>query len=140
MNKAIELLLEQKEKYNKEIKHLQFELNENENLLHKALFEETCLLDEVLKHNVIDVINMIHKYNLKCSSMKSVETMWGDAEYTISDGRYFIKIVAENGTIAMNTKGIYNDGCDEDLKRKVNILIKNAIIPYCELNKHKYKK
>ena len=34
MNKAIELLLEQKEKYNKEIKHLQFELNENENLLH----------------------------------------------------------------------------------------------------------
>lgn len=140
MNNTIELLLKQQKEQEEQLKKLQFEMNNTKDCLHKEMFKETQLYNEVLKNNLIDIIQMIHKRGLKCSSVSNAETIWHDTVYKISDGTYFVNVLAKNGTIATNLDGIDNDGCGKSLYEKVETLIRFDIIPYCEQNKLKYSR
>lgn len=66
MNDIIKILLEQRTKKETEIKNLQHELNNINECIDEEMHKETNLINEVLKHNVIDIINMIHEHQLKC--------------------------------------------------------------------------
>ena len=114
-------------------------MNNTNGCLKEELFKETRLLNQVLKNNLIDIIEMIHKRGLKCSSVSNAETIWHDTVYKISDGNYFVNIVAQDRTIVMNTDGIDNDGGGKNLYTTVSYLIDFDIIPYCEKNKNKYR-
>ena len=139
MNNVIELLQKQKKEQEDQLKKLQFEMNNTNDCLKEELFKETRLLNQVLKNNLIDIIEMIHKRGLKCSSVSNAETIWHDTVYKISDGNYFVNIVAQDGTIVMNADGIDNDGGGKNLYSTVSYLIDFDIIPYCEKNKDKYR-
>ena len=65
MNNVIELLQKQKKEQEEQLKKLQFEMNNTNDCLQKELFKETQLLNKVLKNNIIDIIEMIHKKGLK---------------------------------------------------------------------------
>ena len=66
MNSVIELLQKQKKEQEDQLKKLQFEMNNTNDCLKEELFKETRLLNQVLKNNLIDIIEMIHKRGLKC--------------------------------------------------------------------------
>ena len=140
MNNIISVLLEQKSKKEVEMKHLEHELNNINKCIDEEIRKETNLMNEVLKHNVIDIINMIHEYRLKCSAIHDIETIWGVATYKVSDGTYFVNIIAKNGTVDVDYSGINNDGCGHSLDLKVKELITNKIIPFCEAKKIEYEK
>lgn len=140
MNKTIELLKTNLEELNKNKNTLEYEIKSIENILHKATYDETRILNEVLKNNLIDIIELIHKGGLKCSSVYNGETIWNDTVYKISDGCYFINIVAKDGTIKLDYTNIDNDGGGKKLHEKAKELLSIHIIPYCEKNKDKYKK
>ena len=103
--------------------------------LRDEIFKETNLLNQVLKNNLIEIIQLIHKRNLKCSSVNNAETIWHDTVYTISDGAYFVDIMAKDGTIVMNYNCKANDGGGKKLCEKVHDLLDFDIIPYCERKK-----
>mgnify|MGYP004644945713 CR=1 FL=1 len=139
MNNVIEVLKKQKEEQKKQLSHLKFEFDNTVDCLQEELFKETALYNQVLKNNLIDIIRMIHESGLKCSSVSNAETIWHDTVYKISDGCYFVNIVAKDGTITMNTDGIDNDGSIDKLYERVEYLINAYLIPYCEKNKNKYR-
>lgn len=139
MNNMIEVLLEQKTKKEIEAKNLQHELNNINDCLSDEIRKETNLINEVLKHNMIEIINMIHEQNLKCSAIYDAETMWGIATYRVSDGAYFANIIAKDGTVAIDYSGINNDGCGTFLDEKTKDLIVHKIIPFCEMKKNEYR-
>lgn len=140
MNKTIEMLIQQKNEQEEKIKQISFELSQISDSLRGELFKETTLLNKVLKHNLIDIIDMIHKRKLLCSSVKNAETMWNDTVYKVSDGCYFANIIAKDGTIKMDLTNIDNDGGGENLYKTVDNLIKFDILPFCETEKANYKK
>lgn len=139
MNNVIETLLEQKTKKEIEVKNLQRELANINKCLSDAIHEETNLINAVLKHNVIEIINMIHEQNLKCSAVYDAETMWGIATYEVSDGTYFANIIAKDGTVTIDYSGINNDGGGRTLDEKTKDLIVYKIIPFCEMKKNEYR-
>lgn len=138
MNDTIKNLIKQKQKQEDELRRIKYEINNTDGCLNEAIFKETELMNEVLKNNLIDIINMIHKRNLKCSSVENAETIWHDTVYRVSDGCYFADIIAKNGTIEMDLSRIDNDGGGKGLYGIVDSLIKFDIIPYCEKHKEKY--
>ena len=140
MNNTINMLLEQKSKKEVEMKHLEYELNNINKCIDEEIRKETNLINEVLKHNVINIINMIHEYQLKCSAICNTETIWGNATYKVSDGTYVANIVAKNGTVDIDYSGINNDGCGRSLDLKVRELITYKILPFCEAKKIEYEK
>jgi hypothetical protein len=140
MNNVIELLLKQKKEQEEKLKKLQFEMNNTQDSLHEEIFKETQLINQVLKNNLIDIVNMIHKVGLKCSSVSNAETIWHNTVYKVSDGSYFVNIVAKNGTVGTNLDGIDNDGGGKELYKQVDILLRSCLIPYCEKKKADYKK
>ena len=92
-----------------------------------------------MKQNyLIDIINMIHKRDLLCSSIINSESTYGKTIYKISDGFYDVSILANNGTIEMNFGNIDNDGDGENLYKTVKDLIEFDIIPFCNKNKLNY--
>lgn len=140
MNTLISNLYLQKEDIEKKLKELNYELKSTEDCLLNELYKETRALNEVLKNNLIEIINMIHKADLKCSSVKNAETIWNDTVYRVSDGNYFADILAKDGKIIMDLTNINNDGGGENLYRKVEILIDYNITPFCNKEKFKYYK
>ena len=140
MNDMIKVLLEQKLKKETEIKNLQSELDNINECLSDELRKETNLINKVLKYNIIEIINMIHEQNLKCSAVYDAETIWGITKYRVSDGTYFANIIAKDGTVAIDYSGINNDGCGHTLDTKTKDLIVHKIIPFCEMKKNKYRK
>ena len=140
MNDIIKVLLEQKNKKEIEIKDLQHELNSINNCIDEEIRKETNLINEVLKHNVIDIINMIHKHGLKCSAICNAETIWGNTVYKVSDGTYYANIMAKDGTITIDYSGINNDDGGHTLNEKTKDLIVHKIIPFCEAKKIEYEK
>ena len=139
MNSTIKTLLKQKKELEDKLKKLEFEIHNTDRCLSKEIFNETELFNKVLKNNLVDIIQMIHKNGLKCSSVRNAETIWHDTVYKVSDGTYFINILAKDGTVGTNLDGIDNDGGGKSLYEKVDALIKFDIIPYCEKNKLKYE-
>lgn len=139
MNNVIKVLLEQKTKKEMEVKNLQYELDDITKCLSDEIHKETNLINEVLKHNVIEIINMIHEQNLKCSAVYDAETMWGIATYKVSDGTYFANIIAKDGTVTIDYSGINNDGGGRTLDEKTKDLIMYKIIPFCEMKKNEYR-
>lgn len=140
MNDIINVLLEQKNKKEIEIKDLHHELNNINNCIDEEIRKETNLINEVLKHNVIDIINMIHEHQLKCSAICNAETIWGITQYKVSDGTYYANIIAKDGTVVIDYSGINNDGCGHSLDLKTRELITDKIIPFCEAKKIEYEK
>lgn len=139
MNNVIELLQKQNKEQEEQLKKLQFEMSNTNDCLREELFKETHLFNQVLKYNLIDIIEMIHKRGLKCSSVSNAETILHDTVYKVSDGSYFVNILAQDGTIVMSLDGIDNDGGGNNLYATVSYLIDFDIIPYCEKNKDKYR-
>lgn len=140
MNDMIKVLLERKTKKETEIKKLQHELNNINKCLSEEKYKETYLINEVLKHNVIEIINMIHEHNLKCSAVYDAEIIWGNTIYKVSDGTYFANIIAKDGTVTIDYSGINNDGGGRTLDEKTKDLIVYKIIPFCEMKKKEYEK
>lgn len=140
MNTVISNLYQQKEGIDKKLKELNYELKSIEDCLHNELYKETRALNEVLKNNLIEIINMIHKIGLKCSSVYNAETMWNDTVYKVSDGGYFANIIAKNGKIVRDLTDINNDGGGKKLYEKVEVLIDCHITPFCNKEKYKYYK
>lgn len=138
MNKTIEMLIQQKNEQEEIIKQMNFELSQILDSLRSELVKETILLNKVLKNNLMDIINMIHKRKLLCSSVKNAETIWNDAIYQVSDGCYFANVIAKDGTIKMDLTNIDNDGGGENLYKTVDNLIQFDILPFCEQEKVKY--
>lgn len=139
MNNVIKVLLEQKTKKEMEVKNLQYELDDITKCLSDEIHKETNLINEVLKHNVIEVINMIHEQNLKCSAICNTETIWGITKYKVSDGTYYANIMAKDGTVTIDYSGIDNDGGGRELDTKIKDLLMYKIIPFCETKKNEYK-
>ena len=83
MNDTIKNLIKQKQKQEDELRRIKYEINNTDGCLNEAIFKETELMNEVLKNNLIDIINMIHKRNLKCSSVENAETIWHDTFYRV---------------------------------------------------------
>ena len=135
MNNVIECLMKQKEDQEKQLQVIQHDINVTNKCLRDEIFKETNLLNKVLKNNLIEIIQLIHKRNLKCSSVNNAETIWHDTVYTISDGAYFVDIMAKDGTIVMNYNCKANDGGGKKLCEKVHDLLDFDIIPYCERKK-----
>lgn len=138
MNDIIKNLTLQKYEQKAKLERAQSLFNNTEKCLNNAIFEETELMNQVLKNNLIDIIQMIHKRNLKCSEVRYAETIWNDTLYRVSDGFYFADIIAKDGTIVMDLSHVNNDGGGEKLYKQVEELICYDIIPYCERNKEKY--
>ena len=138
MNDIIKILLEQRTKKETEIKNLQHELNNINECIDEEMHKETNLINEVLKHNVIDIINMIHEHQLKCSAICNAETVWGTTTYKVSDGTYYANIIAKDGTVTIDYSGIDNDGCGRTLDTKTKDLIMYKILPFCEIKKNEY--
>lgn len=139
MNSIIRTLSESKAIQEEKMKEIQFELSTLENSLHDEIYKETRMLNKVLKHSLIEIINMIHKRGLKCSDVSNAETIWHDTVYTVSDGNYHAKIVAKNGNIAMDLTNTGNDGGGKSLYKEVQNLLDYDIIPFCEKEKTKYR-
>lgn len=138
MNDVIEVLLKEKEDQERKLATLNYKIRNLEECISKEMFKETQLLNKVLKYNIVDIIEMIHKRKLKCAAIRNAETIWGDTVYKVSDGTYFANIIAKDGTIVMDLSDIDNDGGGQCLYNSVKILINNDIIPYCRQNKEKY--
>ena len=138
MNAMIMDWLEQRTKKETEIKRLQHELNTINNCIDDEMHKETRLINEVLKHNVIEIINMIHEYDLKCSAIDNTETMWGNTTYKVSDGTYFVNIIAKDGTVTLDYSGIDNDGGGRTFTTRTKDLIAYKILPFCEAKKNEY--
>jgi hypothetical protein len=139
MNNVIEVLLEQKTKKEIEAKNLQYELDNINKCLSEELHKETNLINKVLKHNIIEIINMIHEQDLKCSAIHNAETIWGITKYKVSDGTYYANIIAKDGTVTIDYSEINNDGGGRTLNEKTKDLIMNKIIPFCEMKKNEYR-
>ena len=139
MNPIIELLLEEKEKEERKLREQQHVVKTLEEALRSEIYKETRLLNEVLKNNLIAIIELIHKCGLKCSSVQNAETIWHDTVYKVSDGRYFVNIRAKDGRIVTDYDGIDNDGGGESLAKAVDLLISHSIIPFCDKEKVKYR-
>jgi hypothetical protein len=138
MNLVIETLTKQKEELDSKIKELKYDLNSIEESLSEEIFKETYSLNEVMKHNLIEIIELIHKAGLKCSSVHNTETIWHDAVYRVSDGNYFADIVAKDGKIIMDLTNINNDGGGKALYEKVKRLVQYDINPFCNKEKIKF--
>lgn len=138
MNQVIRLLLEEKEKEEKKLKEQKYVVDVLDKTIRDEIYKETRLLNQVLKNNLILIIEMIHKSGLKCSCVENTETIWNDTVYTVSDGSYFVNICAKDGEISTNYNGIDNDGGGKNLANDVHTLIHNSIIPFCNKEKHKY--
>ena len=139
MNTIIMNLSEQRAQKEAEIKKLRHELNTINKCIEDEMYKETKLINEVLKYNVIEIINMIHEYNLKCAAIINTETMWGNTTYKVSDGTYFANIIAKNGTVTIDYSGTGNDGGGRTLDEKTKDLIAYKIIPFCEMKKNEYR-
>jgi hypothetical protein len=139
MNKTIKTLLKQKKELEAKLNTLEFEIRNTDRCLQEEIYKETQLYDKVLKNNLIDIIQMIHKRGLKCSSVSNAETEFLNTVYKVSDGTYYRNICAQNGTIVANSDGIDNDGGGASLYKKVDTLIEFNLITYCEENKLKYE-
>ena len=137
MNKVIKMLLETKEKEEKKLKEQQYVVKTLEESLQNEIFKETRLLNEVLKNNLVKIIEMIHKDGLKCSSVQNAETIWHDTVYKISDGNYFVNIRAKDGKIVSDYEGINNDGGGKRLAHDVDLLI-HTLTMFCDNEKSKY--
>lgn len=138
MNEIILSLKAKKEVKENELKRINCDLYQINQSLNQELYKETRLFDKILKNNLVDIINMIHKRNLKCSAVSCTETIYGNAIYRISDGNYNIDIKAENGTVVTDLTNIDNDGGGTKLYKNVEILLQFDIIPYCENKKIEY--
>ena len=138
MNAMIMNLSEQRTKKETEIKRLQHELNTINKCIDDEMHKETNLINEVLKHNIIEIINMIHEYDLKCSAINNTETMWGNTTYKISDSTYFVNIIAKDGTVALDYSGTDNEGGGRTLNARAKDLIAYKILPFCEAKKNEY--
>lgn len=135
MNKIIMDLESQKLNKGKELKNIQYELNIIEENLNKSINKETKLLNNVLKNNLIEIIEIIHKSGLKCNSVYNAETYRHDTIYRISDGHYFVDIKAKDGTIVKDLSNINNDVAKPKFYKDVENLLFLHIIPYCENKK-----
>ena len=138
MNTVITTLIKSKDAQERTVKQAEYELKAIEDNLNNELNKETRLLDQVLKHNLIEIINMIHKRGLKCFSVNNAETIWDDTIYKVSDGNYFANIIAKDGKIVKDLSNINNDGGGKRLYEKVEDLLIFDIIPFCEKEKIKY--
>lgn len=137
MNKTIKILLETKEKEEKKLKEQQYVVKTLEESLHNEIFKETRLLNEVLKNNLVKIIEMVHKSGLKCSSVYNAETIWNDTVYKISDGNYFVNIRAKDGKLVTDYEGIDNDGGGKRLAHDTDLLI-STLTMFCDNEKSKY--
>lgn len=118
MNDVIKNLTLQKYEQKAKLERAQSLFNNTEKCLKNAIFEETELMNQVLKNSLIDIIQMIHKRNLKCSEVKYAETIWNDTVYRVSDGFYFADIIAKDGTIVIDLSRINNDGGGKELYKR----------------------
>lgn len=138
MNKMITKLKEDLEKETKVLKEQQYIVKTIEDNLHDEIYKETKLLNKVLKNNLIKIIEIIHKEGLVCSSIFNVETIWNDTIYKVSDGNYFVNIIAKDGKITTDYNGIDNDGGGKHLKEKANLLVYSLNL-FADKEKLKYE-
>lgn len=138
MNAIIMDLLEQRTKKETEIKRVQHELDTIIRCICDEMHKETNLINKVLKHNVIEIINMIHECDLKCSAINNTETIWGNTTYKVSDGTYFVNIIAKEGAVSIDYSGIDNNGGGRFLAKRIKDLIAYKILPFCEAKKNEY--
>jgi hypothetical protein len=138
MNQVIRTLLETKENEESKLKEQQHVVKTLEESLRTEIYKETRLLNEVLKNNLIQIIEMIHKNGLKCSSVQNAETIWHDTVYKVSDGNYFVNICAKDGKIVADYEGINNDGGGKRLAHDVDLLINPTLTMFCDREKSKY--
>lgn len=137
MNQVIKTLSETKEKEEIKLKEQQYVVKTLEESLHTEIYKETRLLNKVFKNNLIEIIEIIHKNNLKCSSVQNAETIWNDTVYKISDGNYCANIRAKNGKIISDYEGIDNDGGGRQLAHDVKLLT-STLERFCDKEKIKY--
>ncbi|GEM_PF-6656991 len=138
MNSIIRELQKSKLKQEEKVKMCEYELAVVKKGLIEEIHKETELLNKVLKYNMIEIINYIHKRGLKCSSIQNAETIWHDTVYRVSDDFYFADIIAKDGEIAMDLTHINNGGAGTGLYKIVKNLIDYDISPFCEKEKVKY--
>ena len=138
MNSIIRKLQESKLKQEENVREAEHELLIIERGLRDEICKETKLLNDVLKYNMIEIINYIHKRGLKCSSIKNAETIWNDTVYRVSDGNYFADIMAKDGEIVMDLTNIDNDGGGKMLYEIVKKVIEYDISPFCDKEKARY--
>lgn len=111
MNTLISTLKNTLDEKNAELQSKQFEVEEIKTSLQKAINKENHRLSEALSSNVIEVIKIIHSCGFRCTSIKNVESLYGNTVpvFKIEDS-YGVNITVRDGEIVKDYTHIDNDG------------------------------
>ena len=133
MNGTITALQSAYAEKEKELRKVTFELETLSNTINTAIHDETRAINNVLKNHMPEIVNIIHKHGLMCTSIKGIEHYSGDAIYTLQMHCYKVNLKAENGTIMLSFD-FDNDGGGKRLGEIAKLVVADVKM-FCEEHK-----
>ena len=134
MNDEIKSLQSEKKELEKQLKHINYLLDQNEEKLRQAVIKENSLLWKILNDNFPDVVQMIYKRGLRLTEIFDIVDKHG---YTIHKSIYSARVIVKDG--AINLVKMNNDGCGQMVEEAVEDLIRLDLIPFVERKKIEVK-